>query len=57
MPEMNEIAKTFQAEIDAYTEKVKAGQREVPLSKEQIRQIEKKLAEERLRNEQQLSCL
>ena len=42
---MNEIAKTFQAEIDAYTEKVKAGQREGPLSKEQVRQIEKELAE------------
>ena len=57
MPEMNEIAKSFQAEIDSYTEKVKAGQREVPLSKEQIRQIEKKLAESGYQNEAfRLAC-
>lgn len=43
MPGMNENAMSFQAEIDAYTEKVKEGQREAPLSKEQLRQIEEKL--------------
>lgn len=57
MPEMNEIAKTFQAEIDAYTEKVKAGQREVPLSKEQLRQVEEKLEQSGYQNEAfRLAC-
>ena len=57
MPEMNGIAKTFQAEIDTYTEKVKEGQREAPLSKEQLRQIEEKLKQSGYQNEAfRLAC-
>lgn len=51
MPEMNGAAKTFQAEIDAYTERVKQGNREEPLSKEQLRQIEEKLEQSGYQNE------
>ena len=51
MPVTNEREKAFQAEIDAYTEKVKREEREVPLTKEQISQIERKLAESGYQNE------
>ena len=51
MPVMDEKEKAFRAEVDAYTEKVKEGQREAPLSKEQLRQIEEKLEQSGYQNE------
>ena len=57
MPVMDEKEKAFRAEVDAYTEKVKEGQREAPLSKEQLRQIEEKLEQSGYQNEAfQLAC-
>ena len=50
MPVMDEKEKAFRAEVDAYTEKVKEGQREAPLSKEQLRQIEEKLEQSGYQN-------
>ena len=57
MPGMNENTMSFQAEIDAYTEKVKREGREVPLTKEQISQIEEKLEQSGYQNEAfRLAC-